>query len=222
MPWTQHSTTFFIISCTTPNGGPRPAPAATSSAMLWGRQSVHAGYQTCKRVALGSKLLVLRHRCFWESVWYRLLPKKYTLYNHRKLLTGVKLRTPNYKFTMRNREYSRNILGVLWLHYLQNHLRPNVHLCPFPVAKGRRVGNANEVSWFCIVLLTHKDNGQITLLGVFFREWLPFTHAVCMLVKCGYVHCVVRACWQLYISITSEKSVGSAHLVWTNCGIFLL
>ena len=37
----------------------------------------------------------------------------------------------------------------------------------FSCSKGREVGSANVVSWFCIVLLTHKDNSQI-------RSWESF------------------------------------------------
>lgn len=168
MPWTQHSAAFLITSCTQSSGGTRPAAAATSSAVLWGRQYVHVADQTCKRIAPGSKLLVLRHRWFWESVWYRLLPKKKKKNTLSIIIENYWLDAELNVYNRNWRIFQENVRSIVTA--LSSEPFPNycTFLCPIPVAKGRRVWSANEVSWFCIVLLTHKGNGQI-------RSWECFS-----------------------------------------------
>jgi hypothetical protein len=180
--------------------------------MLCGRPSVHVGDQTCKRVAVGSKLLVLGHCWFWELVWYRLLPKNTLSINIENYWLDTELNVYDGDSRIFQENVGSIVIVLSWEPF------PNYcTLCPFSVAKGRRVGSVNGVLWFCIVLLTHKDNGQL-------RSWGCFSDsdAVYLLVQCGYVYCVVREGWQLYISRALENYVGSAHLVWTNCGKFPL
>lgn len=96
------------------------------------------------------------------------------------------------------------------------------HLCPFPVAKGGGLGVRMKFHDFVSCFWRTRIMAKYALGRVFFRQWLPFMHAIYLLVKCGYFHCVVRACWQLYISGTLENSVGSTRLVWANCVKFPL